>query len=489
MEKNAFSPTAVSFQDKLTFTNSLPSLNTDRSTFDMARLRQPWRHSVSTDALASSSRTIREFKPDRQRQRLFFIGIWQWFITLCLCGLLAACLGAFGNLIAMTVKQVKGFNALIVLISILLGNNLTSSLREYAMMLRWKLLASKYRSLHEFDLLLRCESLRKVMKLFWVMRTPGRAWFWLNKPQMVCALWLGVNVLLQVLVALLGLTYNLNTSTVPNRKFGMISVADLSVVRDVWGDEHPSFDAQLGSANLFGIQGQDYNFVNTEPPGQGHVPSYGTPGTPTIYANSDWTVLTYIFQDQSIFNADLTFISHRNITATATCKELKVLEGGNGTSPYVTFLEDGQPTTLDLVRVGPGAVTYVSALNSTCGPRCTQVMALQSANGDTIPEPAFFKCTSSLSTMSGIDEYLYDGTTSDVFELPDAQARIIAGAIGWSGFNYTADDMYQYTRYNTESYWSPNNPANTTRIAGRIMEFSIEAVAAIDYNGPRLNVT
>ena len=489
MEKTPFSPTAESVQDSLAFSNTLSSPPTDHFPFDAPRLRQPWRHSVAAEGLTSPSATVREFKPDHQRQRLFVVGIWQWFITLSLCGLLAASLWAFGNLLAMTVTQVKAFNALIVLLSILLGNNLTSSLREYALMLRWKMLASKYRSLHEFDLLMRCESLRKVMQLFWVARTPGRAWFWLNKAQLLCALWLGVNILLQVLVALLGLTYNLNTSDVPGRKFGTISVANLSVIRDVWGAENPSFDAQLGSANYFGIQGQDYVFINATIPGQGSVPAYGSPGTPTIYGNDEWTNMTYVFQDQNIENVELTLTSHRNVTAVATCRELRILDGGNGTSAFVTFEENGQRVTLNVARVGPGAMTYVGVLNSTCGPRCTEVMALQSSNGGTIPEPAFFKCNSTMSTVTAIDEYLYDGLTADALQLPDKQAKIIAGAIGWSGFNYTPGDLYQYVRYDTESWWSPDNPANVSMVTDRVMEFSIESLAAIDYNGPRRNVT
>ncbi|KAJ9603957.1 hypothetical protein H2200_011479 [Cladophialophora chaetospira] len=490
MEKSTFSPAVESTKDSLTFTKTLSSRFTNRTHNEQPHLRQPWRHSVSREGLTSSSHTTREFKPARQRQRLFAVGIWQWFITTTLCGLLAACLVVFGKIISMTVTQVKAFNALIVLLSILLGNNLTSSLREYALMLRWKMLASRYRSLQEFDLLMRCESLRKVMRLFWVTRTPGVAWFWLNRTQCLCALWLGVNILLQVLVALLGLTYNLNTSDVPTRKFGMISIANLRVIRDVWGAENPSFDAQLGSANLFGIQGQDYLFVNTTPPGQGNTPAYGTPGTATIYSNSNWTNMSYIFIDQSLHNSQLTFVTHRNITATATCNEMRVLDGGNGTSTFVTYLdENGEPTTLDVVRVGSGAMTYVGVLNSTCGPRCTEIMALQSADGDAIPTPSFFKCNSTLSTVSAIDQYLYHGQTADAFQMPDQQAKIIAGAIGWSGFNYTPGDLYQYTRYNTESWWSPDNPADVGMISRRIMEFGIEAVAAIDYNGPRRNVT
>ena len=481
MEKDPLASIPESL-DSLTFSNTITPKVTSK--LKPPRLRQPWRHSISREGLGSH--TVREFNPGRQRRRLFIVSIWQWFITAALCGLLAASLAAYANVLSMTVTQVKTFNALIVLLSLFLGNNLTSSLQGYATMLRWRILASKYRCLEEFDLLLRCESLRKVIKLFWVTRTQGA---WLNKTQSLCVLWLGINMLLQVLVALLGLTYNLGTSRIPTLKFGFISITDLSVVRDVWGVGNPDFDTQLGSANSFGIQGQDYLFVDgTDPPSQGNIPSYGTPGTPTIYSNNDWTIMTYIFQDQNVYNPSLTLVSHRNISAAATCRQLEVVKGGNGTDTFVTYLDEHKKSnTLDVVRVGPGAMTYIGVLNSTCGPRCTEVMALQSAGG-AIAKPSFFKCNNTMSSVSAIEEYLFDGQSPDAFQMPDQQAKIVAGAIGWSGFNSSADDMYQYVRYNTDSWWSPNNSADAALVSQWVMEFSIEAVAAIDYNGPRHNV-
>jgi hypothetical protein len=267
------------FQNSLTATSSNSFRNATSS-----KLRQPWRHSVAQDDIYSSS-TVREFKPNAQRWRLLAACLWQWLLTAILCSLLAMTLALFAHLKYMTVGYVKGFNAIIVLLSLLLGNNLTSSLREYALMLRWRILASKYRSLREFDIILRCESLRKVLKLFWQSN-----YSWINETRILCVVWLSINLILQVLVALLGLTYALETASVPASQFGMVSIADLSIIRDVWAAEHPTFFSQLGSAQSFGIQGQDYLFVNDTPPGQGRDLAWGNPGMPTVYANSDWTV-------------------------------------------------------------------------------------------------------------------------------------------------------------------------------------------------------
>jgi hypothetical protein len=200
--------------------------------------------------------------------------------------------------------------------------------------------------------------------------------------------------------------------------------------------------------------------------------------------------MTYFFLDQNTVNPSLTMFSKRSMTAITTCEEQHLLSGGDGNNTYITYAgADGAPITMDVVRVGPGAMTYISALNSTCGERCTNVMALQSADGIDVPKPAFWKCNSTMTRMSNIKDYQHGDTTIEDFQVPDPQISIISGAIGWTGFNFTDDDEYQYVRYDVESWWSPNEPADEGMVARRIMEFSIEAVAAMDYNGPRRNVT
>jgi hypothetical protein len=381
----------------------------------------------------------------------------------------------------MTLDQKHAFNALITMFSLFLGNNLTSSFREYAQMLRWRLMASSYRPLDEFELLFQCDSQMKVLKLFWKSRTRGK--LWLNKLQWFCVVWLSVNMLLQVLVALLGLTYNLDASSTPQQNYGMVSICDLSVIRDIWSEPNPSYFAQLGSANSYGIQGQDYYFTSN--------PNDAPVNVPTVYANDAYTNFEYRFQDRNIKNADDTLRSHRTINSTASCVSLKIIDGGYANSSIITYLDENNVSrTLDVVRVGPGAMTYISILNSTCGARCTEIMALQSATTDSSPisYPSFFKCRSTISEVSGISEYVQPGQTASLYQMPDTQAKIMAGAIGWTGFNHTAGDPYQYVRYSLDSWWSPVQIATIDIVAGRIMEFSTEGIAAMDFNGPRKNV-
>jgi hypothetical protein len=88
---------------------------------------------------------------------------------------------------------------------------------------------TRYRTLQEFELVLQCESQLKIFRLLWTARTRGR--LWINKTQWLCIAWISVNVLLQVLVALLGLTYSLDTSNWLNTSFGVLSICDLHTIQ------------------------------------------------------------------------------------------------------------------------------------------------------------------------------------------------------------------------------------------------------------------
>jgi len=71
--------------------------------------------------------------------------------------------------------------------------------------------------------------------------------------------------------------------------------------------------------------------------------------------------------------------------------------------------------------------------------------------------------------------------------MPDEQAKIMAGAIGWSGFYYE-NDPYEYRMYSSVTKWSPSWQVNTTDVANLISLFAIGGIAAMDSNGPRINV-
>ena len=201
--------------------------------------------------------TVREFDYRRQRIRLFVNSSFQLLVTIALCAALAGALYGFSTVVTgLSQPQKKGFNALITGLSIVLGLNLASSLKGYAQMMRWRFLASGYRTLQDFELVMQCESQSKVFKLLWAGRTRGQRYP--NKTQVLAFTWLGINVALQVVTALLGLTYSINISDKYTHLLrGSLGVADLQTLTLPTSTDD-SFSVQASVANNFGVTGETY---------------------------------------------------------------------------------------------------------------------------------------------------------------------------------------------------------------------------------------
>ena len=218
---------------------------------------------------APFNNTVRHFCHRRQRRRLFVNSSFQFIITLILCAALAGALYGFSTYITgMTDPIKKGFNALITGLSILLGLNLASSLKSYAQMMRWRFLASEYRTLQDFELVMQCESQEKVFRLLWAGRTRGQ--WWPNTVQVLAFFWILVNVALQIVTALLGLTYSINISDTHTHLINNanVSVAYLTTIEpqissDFEFNDESSYTQNLGvSAEGYSVYIQDINDSN-----------------------------------------------------------------------------------------------------------------------------------------------------------------------------------------------------------------------------------
>lgn len=183
------------------------------SQWNLSRVAAPWEHEVleMDEHNASTSKTVRHFDHRRQRRRLVTNSASQCGMTVMICIAIIAVLYGCSTIRALSQTQKHVFNALVTGLSLSLGLNLASSLRGYAMMMRWRLLAARYRTLQEFDLILNCGDQLKVLRLLWAGKTPGMWWF-PNKTQILCVIWLMINIGLQTFTALIGLVYSINIS-------------------------------------------------------------------------------------------------------------------------------------------------------------------------------------------------------------------------------------------------------------------------------------
>lgn len=459
------------------------------TSFNVPRVAAPWEHEVmeKNEFNTGSSDTVRRFDYRRQRRRLFINSASQWFMTVAICVALVAVLWTYSHFQTLTQVQKHAFNALVTGLSIALGLNLASSLQGYAQMMRWRLLAAKYRNLQDFELILNCDSQMKVFRLLWAGRTQGRWWI-PNKIQLLCTIWLIINTALQVFTALLGLTYSVDTSTSwVTTVWGQVSIADLSNINTV-GYKTSDFEDQAGAANAYGIAGQGFALDS-------NLPAADQIYSDTMYTNADYSIYWYRFQDQNPSDNSETLVSQRTVSSTAKCDQFKVLSGGYANANEdVTYFDTNlqQNVTQWVPLSGTGSSTWMSNVNPTCGPRCTNVQMLLSADNTTgsAPFPLWFSCNNTVGQVTNLDLYVQP----QKMMLPDQQARAWAGAIGFSGITYTNDvpDL-QYVLYEYASDWSlnsyVNNDPGTDTVAQTLMAFTAEGLAATDDNGPRVNVT
>ncbi|KAJ9606857.1 hypothetical protein H2200_008867 [Cladophialophora chaetospira] len=483
------------------------------SHFTVPAVAAPWEHELSEKhgAGVSPSDSIRYFDYRRQRRRLFINSTFQWFITAFICAALAGCLYGFSTLIfGLTSTQKYVFNALITGLSICLGLNLASSLKGYAQMMRWRFLASGYRTIQDFELVMNCDSQSKVFRLIWAGRTRGRRLP--NKTQILAVVWIIVNVALQVFTALLGLTYSTDVSSEYVRlTYGNVSVADVSYVGTSGTSEQYAGNytspaallAELPVANAYGVTGQDFWVYDTT------FDQYFA-NEQSIYTDNNF--FWYRFIDRSPLSFALTTASLRTVNTTAKCQLHKVTSGGYAgfntdnttTWSWVTWIDNnGDENTWAITAQATGATTWMSNITSQCGPRCAQIYALQVADNttvdanstDDVPFPRFWSCSANVSHVDNTDQYI----NPKQYDFPDITASILAGAIGWSGVVQadangnlsfsTPEEQLQMVSYPVDSQWSPSNDYTADDMAWLIMKFTAGAISAMDSVGPRLNVT
>ncbi|KAK5051925.1 hypothetical protein LTR84_002728 [Exophiala bonariae] len=466
----------------------------------------PWEHKLNEKhvrGVPPPTDTTRYFDRGRQTRRVFLECLFMWFGTAFVCGALAGTMYGFSRITSgMSQFQKYGYNALVTGLSIVLGLAFAAQFKQYAEMMRWRFLASEYRSLQDFELVLGCDSYRNTLSLMCGGNRKG-TWY-PSKTQVIACFWFMVFVVFNVCAALLGLTYSIDVSeTAISISPGNISVADLSYIS---GDDLEDNGASLSiyesmpAANLWGELGLSY---------QDSV--YPVDGT-----NSSWK---YTFSDYSSNPENkLGVLSTREVHSTSTCQEYKVTFGGFGnfnvgedtTAVNLVMYEDfeGVEQSLIIENVAIGATSYIgngsSVDNLTCGPRCAQVLILQTANNCTeamtlttnttddcfgvvpVPEPRLWTCDTNITDVLNATSPLEGFQTPEVLALPDPQAQIIAGATGWSGVFLGDSGLTQAVIFRGRNIMNAPGSAGAEGIAQLVMRFSVGVVAAIDQaGGPR----
>ncbi|KIW31589.1 uncharacterized protein PV07_03219 [Cladophialophora immunda] len=424
----------------------------------------------------SDHNTSREYRHHKQRNRLLRLTIGEWFNSLVLCVVYFGILYSYSKKQTISVPQRRMFNALTTGVSLLLGVNLAASLRSYAKLLRWRMLAACYRPLETFDLVMGCDSLLNVMRLLWKARNQRRRYL-PSRTQVLCILWLLVHLAVTILVGIIGLNYNLDTSNdfVLLRK-GNISIVDLNALST--GD----YPADLAAVQEWGVRGETTNPLDYE---SGVVEQYQS------YFSS-WDGFTfYYFQDQNPDDPNSVGVSSRYIESQAYCQDFTVTEGLYGNLSYIIYHDGEKDVNRSLpASPGPGGLLTISKLNSTCGDGCVEIHTFQAAaypddNGgvgddDENAVGTYFICNNTVPQV-GDD---YSEVTID-YEIYSIVGRMLAGAIGWSDNPPTADGKEEYAVYTNTSQLSFSGTLGPLDMANVISSFTMGAISFMD-NSPAM---
>ncbi|KAK6383120.1 hypothetical protein LTS17_003790 [Exophiala oligosperma] len=431
---------------------------------------------------SSGKGTSREYCRKTQRHRLLRLTIGEWFNTVVLCVMYFGILYGYSRQTAITVPQRRIFNALTTGVSLLLGVNLAASLRSYAKLLRWRILAACYRPLETFDLVMGCDSLLNCFKL--VFKAKNHRYKYLpSRTQIFCVLWLLVHLAVTVLVGIIGLNYNLDTS--PYRvlfRTGAVNILDLD---SLWGGTDDSSYLtdlyQIQLKGLAGINGDEYDLSDLD--NDFSDVTWEFDGDPPNYFGDSAGRTVWYFQDLNGDDLGEVAISTRHINTQANCTGFNVTEGQYGNLSYVIFKDGDKEVNRSLPAVpGYGSLMAIAQMNSTCGERCTNIEGFQALSDLwSISEAVYFTCTNTVGRPVDPNVKL-----SSNYSVSDQVARMLAGAIGWDKTaptrlpNGTLEQYQLYQNITTVGFngWVDQPDADT--MGDIISSFTTGLIATLD---------
>ncbi|KKY20312.1 hypothetical protein UCRPC4_g04202 [Phaeomoniella chlamydospora] len=345
-------------------------------------------------------------------------------------------------------------------------------------MLRWRLLATGWRSIEEFDLILSAESQFKVLRLLWIGGRSKPGFPFISRTQFICLLWLLISIVATILPALLGLTYSIDISnTYVKKNWGLITIADLSLIGHQNTDGPVTINTQQAAAQAYGIEGENYVIIDdTDPSDQIYYNA--------IYTDDMVDFFIVRFFDYNPENSLLSAESSRYLTTNATCESYNIITDANTNGTTLTYIDgDGSQANEYIEEYVPGLTTYILDTLHPCGERCASLLVYQAANNDTVDVSSFYKCNNSVSAVYGAPSW-----NASVYALPDVQAQIWAGAIGSTGFEVNGDQR-QYQVYSGNTQFSTLGPLDYYSAQIAISGFTAYGLAAYNQNGVRQNVT
>ncbi|KAH0611001.1 uncharacterized protein H6S33_011428 [Morchella sextelata] len=442
----------------------------------------------STMNRETQSHLARQHSAKKQFFHLLWKILLRWFATFVLSAGMLVTFYEFEKVMILDKSQKRWFNALSTGLYLTLGLNLAGSFKGMATIIRWKLLSRKSHSLEEVDFILGISSLIKVFRfgLHSLKGRPLRAF--------LCFLWLLINCIGRLSVALTGLTYSYDSADAFFSTPGQVAISDLSYF---WPSndtsEKPAPGAEYSTAHAWGLS--SILLGNSE---ESHFGEFAH-----VLENHDgqWR---YYFREYSPTNQAISHKSDRYITVSTTCNYFPVIKGQNGTTDSITYRNGTEEIELkDVGYHSRGVTTWLNLRSDLlgnaewyCGPRCAAMAAIQylpydpnldadiekrddddedDQNSDSNEYGSYFSCTIDISEVHNakIPEH----------HLPDRMAVIAAGAIGSQGYANGYNTSWASVGYYEGTMWGERVEGDAERMAELGGQFACGVIASRDQFG------
>ncbi|RKF76305.1 hypothetical protein GcM3_079018 [Golovinomyces cichoracearum] len=414
---------------------------------------------------SDEKRRVKNQDNDIQKQKVILSCLGRYLITIFLSVGYILTLVTWLKKSAVTATEKKIFNSIVTGISIALGLNISSALRDIALIVRWPILALGKQKLRELDLILQAHSLSVITKLAFFSRRPAIIFG--------CLGWLSFNLIIQIGLALLSLTYSFDIDSSDVKfKDGAVAVPKLDrfypqtnrvVSSQSLQDEQYTAHTYGEFALNFGI-----GLAISEP-----VPNQIYSSTdPLIWIDKRNSLMNFIFLDSpegSQLIEDFSIFTPRKINVTYSCNSFFVFAGGDGKSTNIVVSGIGN---ISLPQAVPESSTFLLRAKHDCesGERCSIIEVFESSYTD----PWYYSCEISMG--------LTQNDPLGISTINDVMAKIAIASIAQIGYTDSFGTASQI--YPRESMWGQASRGKSEDVGMMIGIYALASIAGIAQFNP-----
>jgi len=287
-----------------------------------------------------------------------------------------------------------------------------------------------------------------------------------------CAFWILLNLIAQLAVALIGLTYSPDTGNlvallVP----GNVLYPNMSEIypQAFSSNTDDYINAQQYAANSLGIMAIAFDWGFSW-----DIPSPGAlwaTQEDTYYQADDFMSWKFVFVDSPPTGMwdPATVYTNRTINSTFSCQSWAVVNGGNGTSRNLIISKDANGVTFNITVPTTSGIEQTTFFTngSACGDGCTVINAFEASN----TQPWYYECNITVGNVLN--------ASNPAQEVGISLRQMASSAIALQGYGLTAlSNGTQSQAYPSQSIYGEPQRGSPDGMGSLMSRFAIGVVAA-----------